>query len=66
MTFVWWHVLIAVIPMLPNLWSIWDIWFHSFPTAEERMYWLLLVVFVPVIGGIIYILFGRNKTVPRI
>lgn len=66
MTFAWWHVLVAFIPMLPNLWGIWDIWTHSFPTAEQRMYWLLLVVFVPVLGGIIYIFTGRKQAKPRI
>lgn len=66
MTFAWWHVLLALIPMLPYFWGIWDIWNHSFPTAEQRMYWLLLVVFVPVLGGIIYIFTGRKQAMPRI
>lgn len=65
MTFAWWHVLVAFIPILPNFWSIWDIWHHSFPTAEQRMCWLLLVVFVPFLGGLIYIFTGRKQAMPR-
>lgn len=65
MTFAWWHVLVAFIPILPNFWSIWDIWHHSFPTAEQRMCWLLLVVFVPLLGGLIYIFTGRKQAMPR-
>ncbi len=66
MSFEWWHVLVALIPILPNFWSIWDIWNHSFSTPERRMYWLLLAVFVPVLGGIIYILLGRKQALPKI
>ena len=66
MTFHWWHVLVALLPMLPNFWGIWDIWNHSFITPERRMLWLLLVVFVPVVGGIVYILVGRKQAMPRI
>lgn len=66
MTFAWWHLVVALIPMLPNFWSIWDIWNHSFRTSEVRMMWLFFVVFVPVLGGIIYILVGRKQAMPRI
>ncbi len=61
MTFAWWHLLLAVIPVLPNFWSIWDIWTHEFATPEKRIYWLLLAVFAPVIGGVIYIFIGRKQ-----
>lgn len=64
MSFSWWHVLVALIPILPNFWSIWDIWNHSFPTPERRMGRLLLAVFAPVLGGLIYILFGRKQAMP--
>lgn len=66
MTFAWWHVLLALIPILPNFWSIWHIWTHSFATPERRMYWLLLAVFVPVIGGLVYIFIGRRQALPQI
>lgn len=66
MTFSWWHALLWLIPILPNFWSIWDIWNHSFITPERRMYWLLLAVFVPVLGGLIYIFAGRKQAMPRI
>jgi len=61
MTFAWWHVLLAIVPILPNLWSIWHIWVHAFAPPERRIYWLLLAVFVPVFGGLIYIFYGRKQ-----
>ena len=61
MIFHWWHVLVAAIPILPNLWSLWHLWSHDFNNDFERkVRWLLLCVFVPVIGGLIYIFKGRK------
>ena len=61
MTFAWWHPLAALIPMLPSFWSIWHIWDHEFETPQQRALCLVLVVFLPVLGGIIYIFTGRTK-----
>lgn len=51
MIFHWWHVLILMVPMIPSLWSILHIWGHEFASPQQRVLWLLLVVFVPVLGG---------------
>lgn len=64
MNFAWWHLALAWLPMVPTFWSIWHIWNHSFPTFHKKMLWLILVVFLPVIGGIIYILWGRKYAMP--
>lgn len=65
MTFAWWHVLVVLVPILPNLYSIWHIWTHSFKPPEKRFYWLALAVFVPVLGGLIYIFYGRKQALPE-
>ena len=61
MTFVWWHVLVAIVPILPSFYSIWHIWTHDFADLREKALWLVLVVFLPVIGWLIYLLVGRRK-----
>lgn len=66
LTFSWLHLALLIVPMLPTFWSIWDIWNHDFPTAEKRMFWLFFVVFLPVLGGIIYIFAGRRQAIPKI
>ena len=53
MTFAWWHVLVALIPILPNLWSIWHIWNHRFSSFQQKAIWLVIAVFLPVLGGLI-------------
>ena len=66
MSFAWWHAVVVWIPMLPTFWSIWHIWNHDFPNPQARALWLVLVVFVPVIGGIIYIFTGRRTALAKI
>lgn len=66
MTFAWWHVFIALLPMLPTFWSIWDIWNHAFATQQRKMAWLVFVIFVPCIGGLIYLCFGQRQAMPKI
>lgn len=61
MTFAWWHIPLAMLPMLPTFWSILHIWRHQFDDPVQRARWLMLVVFLPVIGGLIYIVTGRRK-----
>lgn len=61
MTFAWWHIPLALLPLLPTFWSILHIWRHQFASPVQRAHWLMLVVFVPVFGGLIYIVTGRRK-----
>ena len=57
MTFAWWHVLVAIIPILPNLWGVWHIWSHDFnDDLPKKVTWLMLCVFLPVVGGLLYLL----------
>lgn len=53
--------LAALVPILPNLWSLWHAYWRDFPSLNEKMIWLCLAVFVPVLGGLIYLFFGRKR-----
>ncbi len=52
---------LLALPILPNLWSIWHIVHHDFATPAEKKGWIWLNVFLPVLGGIIYICVGRRR-----
>ncbi|MFT3958899.1 MAG: PLD nuclease N-terminal domain-containing protein [Desulfovibrio sp.] len=52
--------------MIPTLWSILHIWGHEFETPQQRALWLVLVVFLPCVGGIIYIFTGRKKVLGKV
>ena len=57
----WWHWIVLALPILPNLWSIWHVRNHYFATEQEKSLWFLLAVFIPVLGGIIYLVAGRRR-----
>lgn len=59
-------MLLLALPILPNLWCIWHAYSSEFPTPAERLLWMGLGVFVPVIGGLAYLLIGwRRSRKPR-
>jgi hypothetical protein len=66
MSFAWWHAVLAVVPMLPSLWSIRHICAHEFESPQQRALWLVLAVFVPVIGGLAYIFAGQKKALRKL
>ena len=65
MPFSPWYIVIALLP-LPNLWSIWHVWAHEFESFHNKVVWLCIAVFLPVLGGLLYIFIGRKKAGPRV
>ncbi len=55
--------IILLIPIIPNLWSIWHIFKHDFQSPQDKMTWALIATFLPVIGGLLYIIWGRKKVI---
>lgn len=67
MTFAWWHLLVAALPLIPGFWGIWHIWTHAFDgDFQKKVKWLVLVVFIPVLGALLYIAMGRKCAGARI
>ncbi len=56
-------IILIILPILPNLWAILHIFKNDFDTSQEKMIWLALAVFVPVIGGLAYLFLGRRRTI---
>lgn len=57
-----WQLALVFLPALLNLWCIWHAYGHTFATPLERMLWMILCVFVPFLGGVIYLLFGWRRS----
>lgn len=57
---------ILTLPMIPNLWGIWHAYRHSFENQTTRVIWMCICVFLPVIGGVAYLLMGRPKAMPPV
>lgn len=56
-------LVLLIIPIIPNLWAIMHIFRNDFNTPQEKMIWLGIAVFVPVAGGLAYLLMGRRRIV---
>ena len=52
---------LLALPILPNFIAIWHSFHREFPTHMEKMFWFLLAIFVPLLGGIIYCIWGRKR-----
>ncbi len=61
----WWAFILLALPILPNMWSIWHVHNNEFPTFQEKALWFVTAVFIPVLGGLAYIFFGRRRIKPR-
>ncbi len=56
-------IFLAFLPILPNLWAIFHIFKNDFDTPQEKMIWLAVSVFIPVIGGLVYLFLGRRRII---
>ena len=56
-----WLYLALTLPVFINFWAIAHAFYRNFPTIQEKMVWLCLAVFVPVLGGLIYLIVGRTR-----
>ncbi|MBQ7456853.1 MAG: PLDc_N domain-containing protein [Desulfovibrio sp.] len=65
MPFSPWYILLALLPLI-NLWSIWHVWAHEFSSFQQKVTWLCIAVFVPVLGGLLYLVYGRKKAQGRV
>lgn len=59
----WWQLALLFAPVLFNLWGIWHASRHEFPTPQERTLWMVLCIFLPFLGGVVYLAFGRKRVV---
>ncbi len=58
-------ILLLTIPAIPNLWAIYHAYNRDFPTVQEKMAWIGAGIFVPVLGGLLYLFIGRRRAIRR-
>ncbi len=56
-------IVLLTLPAIPNLWAIYHAYNREFPTVQEKMAWIGAGVFVPVIGGLVYLFIGRRRAI---
>ena len=55
-------LILIIIPILPNLWAIWHAYRSVFPSTVEKMAWVMVGIFFPVFGGLVYLFYGRKRS----
>ena len=50
---------------LLTLGAIWHAWNHTFPNENERLIWMCVCVFFPVLGLLAYLSFGLRRAQKR-
>ncbi|MFH1912808.1 MAG: PLD nuclease N-terminal domain-containing protein [Pseudomonadota bacterium] len=44
-----------------SAWSILDAWKRTYESANEKLLWMQLCIFVPIIGSVAYLFIGRKR-----
>lgn len=57
-------IFLLMLPAILNLWTIWHAMNHVFSQEKERLLWVLAGIFLPVLGGILYLIFGLKRSKP--
>ena len=53
--------LLLALPILPNLWSIWHASTREFNPSHEKLIWMGVAVFFPLLGGLAYLFYGIRR-----
>jgi len=53
-------LLILLLPMIPTFWAIIDLFKVQTRAIYTKFFWLMFVIFIPCLGGLCYLLFGRR------
>lgn len=56
-------ILLFVVPLILWVWALIDILKSTFKDTATKIVWLLVVIFLPVIGVIIYYFVGRKQKI---
>lgn len=58
----WMIVITAVLACFSfSAWTILDAWKREFPTTNEKVLWMQICIFVPILGSLAYLFLGRNR-----
>lgn len=47
-----------------SVWAILDAWKRDFDSSGEKVGWMQLIIFIPLIGALSYVILGRKRGVP--
>ena len=54
-------IIILFVPIIFTFWAILDLAHRDLGSLKKKVLWGVFVVFVPYIGGPVYLIFGRRQ-----
>jgi hypothetical protein len=48
-----------------SVWTILDIWKRDFESVNEKVLWMQICIFVPILGAVAYLFVGRKRGTTR-
>ncbi|QHL86451.1 hypothetical protein GU926_02930 [Nibribacter ruber] len=58
-------LILVLLPAILWIWALVDVLKSDFKTDFEKIIWLLLVIFLPFLGWILYVFIGRSQRIKR-
>jgi hypothetical protein len=58
---LWVKLTALALLILPNLWCIWRAMRKGFKNPPEKFFWLGAGILLPVLGGFLYLVWGRTR-----
>lgn len=55
----------GLIPLALMIYSLFDIAKSNFRSSNLRSFWIILVLFTPVLGSLIYLMVGRGQRINK-
>ncbi len=62
---LFWYLAFAPAACL-SMWAIWHAFYHKFSSPQQRLLWIGAAIFLPVIGGVAYLIIGRTQAGERL
>jgi len=58
-----WIIIIAIVSLCFSFsaWSILDCWKRIFESTNEKVLWIQICIFVPILGSLAYLFIGRKR-----
>lgn len=55
----------ATLVFLISIWALVDIIRSSFSSTTTKILWIVLVILLPLLGSVIYFIFGREQRISK-
>ena len=63
-----WIIIIAVVCACFSFsaWTILDAWKRDYESAQEKVLWMQICIFIPILGSLAYIFLGQKRGRKRV